>query len=271
MKGQTTLEFVGSALFFLLAVIGVLTLVSAEIPVFYDNVDTTEKNLEAKYMTDYLLSSDTSSNPGLVTEYMKLDKDFIENDLGTAADSGDLEYNYTEMVSDLGLEYQHNIQITWYPVVETHRNFIRGSPPTIDGETLEEPNTVEYSNDANRVHYGDIDLEGTNQKFLITARDGEYSNLYHNDEWDFRTTRYGEGDEIILDGREFTVESIQNRPDRPGASVVLSSEVVFGDDRPYLGNSEDSTEGEVVKLTRYPMMDDPNGGLEPAKMEVLVW
>ena len=272
MKGQTTLEFIGSALFFILAVLGLLTLISAEIPNFYDNTETAEKNLEAKYMSDYILTSNTSSEPGLVTEYMHLDKNYIENDLGTVDDdAGNIEYNYTEMSQDLGLEYQYNIQITWYPIVETHRTFIRGNPPTVDGETVDQPTNINYTSAENRVHYGSIELEGVEQKFLIVARDGQYQDLYHNEEWDFRTVRHTEGDNITLNGREFTVEAIQNRPDRPGASVVLSSEIVFGDGRPYLGDAEEAAEGEVIKLSRYPLLDYPTGETELTKMEVLAW
>ncbi|MFO7794391.1 MAG: hypothetical protein R6V35_05465 [Candidatus Nanohaloarchaea archaeon] len=270
MKGQTTLEFVGSALFFILVILGVFTLTADQIPQFYDTTEVAEKNLEAKYLTDHLLTSNHSSESGLVNEYMHVDKDYIENDIATASSS---KYNNTQLTRDLGLENRFNIRFTWYPVVETDKTFTRTYPPTIDGETVKEPSN-EYSNAGNRVHYGNITLSGSEEQFLVTSDDGDYVNVYHHSDenWDFRTNPDQEGDIIdTTNAGDFRIEAIQNRPDTPGASIVLSRPIEFSDGRTYFGSSQNTTEGDVIKLTRYPVLDDPDSSNELAKMEVLVW
>lgn len=267
MKGQTTIEFIGSAVFFVLAVLAVLAFTADGIPEFHDNAQVAEKNLEAKYMTDYLLYSNTSDEPGLVTDYMRLDKNYLESDIGVAGE--EIDYSYSQIVEELDLDYQHNIQVTWYPTVETHRSYIRGDPP--ESPNIDEPTDETYANAGNRIHYGSIELEGNNLNFLVASEDAEYRHVYYDENsWqDFELRQ--ESDSIDSGGRGFEIEEIQNRDDRQGASVILSSPIEFGDGRDYLGNDRDIAEGEIIKLNRYPMLDDPFGSEELAKMEVLVW
>lgn len=267
MKAQTTLEFIGSALFFVLVILAVFTLTADQIPQFYDTTETTEKNLEAKYLTDHLLTSNHSSEPGFVNDYMHVDKDYIENDVATV---GGPKYNNTQLTRDLGLDYRFNIRFTWYPIVETDKTFTRTMPPSF----ITEPTTTQYTTAGNRIHYGNITLSGSEEQFLITSIDGRYENVYHQDQgtWDFRTNPDQEGDTIeTTNGGDFTVEAIQNRPDEPGAAIVLSRPIEFADGRDYFGSNQNTTEGEVIKLSRYPVLEDPSSSNELAKMEVLVW
>lgn len=267
MKGQTTLEFIGSALFFVLTVLAVFTLTANEIPQFYDSTEVAEKNLEAKYLTDHLLTSNYNDEPGFVNQYMHVDKNYIENNIATSNSS---KYNTTQLTSDLGLDYRFNIRFTWYPIVETDKTFTRTQPPPF----IEEPNDIDYANGGNRVHYGNITLSGSEEQFLVTMLDGEYVNVYHQRDgsWDFRTSPEQEGGTIsTTDAGDFEIQSIQNRPDRPGASIVLSRPIEFSDGRTYFGSSQETTEGDVIKLSRYPVLDDSTGSNELAKMEVLVW
>ncbi len=268
MKGQTTLEFVGSALFFILVILAVFTLTADQIPRFYDTTEVAEKNLEAKYMTDYILSSNHTTEPGLVNDYMEIDKDYVENDLASV---GPGYYNYTQLTSDLGLDYRFNIKLTWYPLVETHRTFTRTNPPAF---FKSEPNNVQYTTAANRVHYGNITLEGSEEQFLITSIDGEYRNVYHQSsgDWDFRVAPDQVGDTIdTTNAGEFEIQEIQNRPETPGASVIISRPIEFADGRSYFGSNQNTTQGEVIKLNRYPILDSPTSSNEIVKMEVLVW
>lgn len=267
MKAQTTLEFVGSALFFVLVILGVFTLTADQIPRFYETTEVTGKNLEAKYLTDYLLTSNHTSEPGFANSYMQVDKDYIENDIVTAGGS---EYNSTELTRDLGLDYRFNIRFTWYPIVETDETFTRTRPPSF----ITEPNGIEYLNAGNRIYYGNITLGGSEEQFLVSSTDGRYVNVYHDrsGSWDFRTSPDQEGDVILTtNAGEFRIQSVQNRPDTPGAAIVLSRPIEFSDGRDYFGSNQNTTEGNVIKLTRYPVLDDPSSSNEIAKMEVLVW
>jgi len=282
MKAQATLEFIGSFMFFALVVIGVLSLTIDEIPQFNSYAETAEKNLEVKGVTDLLLTSpgrhsdsgggtDWENNvqdvvqPGFASEAMKVDREKIE-----ALDKvGTTSYNYTSFRQDLELEHNYNFDFTWFPVVETHKNFIRSNPPFDPG--IEEPNTDFYNRSDNRVHYGEIQLNGENVRVLVTAYDGTYDTIYITiNDWDFQgKTPYGEGDDPAvlnsLNGDGFRIESIQNRKDRPGSSLVLRSDI--GE----FGRNSRTADGNVIKLNRYPLLDDVDSSTELMRMEVLVW
>lgn len=268
MKAQTTLEFIGSALFFILGILAVFGLASNQIPQFYDDAETTQKNLEAKQLTDNMLISENSVGPNISNGFMTLNKTYLENEIGTA---GDGIYNSTQFTSDLGLQYRYNIQITRFPIVQTSNEFVRGSSPAY----LTEPSNPDYSVAQNIVKYGNLSISGSQEQFLVTASDGSYEALYHQDDgsWDFSgSTRLDEGDSIqTTNSGELTIESIQNRPDSPGSAIVLSKPIKFGDNRNYFGSNQNTTQGEVIKISRYPLLEDKDGEEEISKMEVLVW
>lgn len=283
MKAQVTLEFIGTFILFLLAVMGVLALTADDLPQFNNYADTAEKNLEAKTTTDLLLTSsgidedgnfnweDNPSNvdtPGLASENMVVNRDKLDS-LETI---GDENYNYTSFVNDLDLDYNYNFEFKWFPIVETHRNFIRNSAPNFPN--IEEPNTDFYNESDNRVHYGEIRLQNQDIRFLVTGYSGTYNTTYVADgDWDFSDADpYGEGDippalqESAGVDQNFTIESIQNREDKPGASIVL------GSDLGEFGRSRQTSEGNIEKLNRYPLLEDGgDSDVEIMRMEVLVW
>lgn len=283
MKGQVTLEFVGAFIFFVLVVVAVLSLTVDEIPRFNSYADATEKNLELKRTTDLLLTSpgwhnnnsggtDWENNvqsveqPGLVDEEM-----YVQSDkLGALGTIGTDVYNYTSFVNDLELENSYNFRFTWFPLVETHNTFTRSNPPS--DPDIEEPETDEYNETDNRVHYGEIDLNGVPIRFLVVAYSGNYNTTYVTDQdWDFQgRSQYGEGDvpaaltESSI-GQDFVIESINNRENRPGASIVLKSDL--GE----FGRNNRTAEGNVEKLNRYALLEDPGSSTELMRMEVLAW
>ena len=285
MKGQTTLEFVGSFIFFILVMISVLTLTVDEIPRFNDYAEVSEKNLEAKRTTDLLLTSpgrheggsrgtdwenyvSDAVEPGLASP----DEEFVveREKLDSIGKTGDSVYNYTDFRKHLGLEYDYNFKFTWMPVVETSDNFIRGSTPSSPG--IDEPVTDFYNDSENRVHYGEIRLNGRDIRLLVTAYDGEYNTTYvEADSWDFTgNTPYGEGDvpPALADatvGRDFTIQSINNRDNRPGTAIVLKSGL--GE----FGRNEKSASGNIEKLNRYPLLEDADSSRELMRVEVLTW
>lgn len=295
MKAQTTLEFIGAFMFFAIAIVGVITLTVDEIPQFHSYADTTEKNLELKSTTDLLLTtegfhtsggggSDWENNPeytdtpGLVSDEMHIDRGKLET-LETVVQPGDEDeyYSYESMREDLDLEYEYNFYFTWFPIVETHRHFTRTRPP--NGSAPNEPDIEEpadedeedkYNQADNRVHYGQIQLENTDLMFLVTAYDGYYNTTYVSTSWDFsdRNT-YAEGEipgELQnLGGHDFVIESIQNREDRPGSSIVLRTHLKE------FGRNTETAEGNIEKINRYPVLDDPRSSNEIVRMEVLAW
>lgn len=272
MKGQSTLEFMGSLVLFVVAVIAVLSIATDEIPAFYDSAEISEKNLEARHMTEYMLTSE-ESGPEIAEGYMELGLENLEEDIGAGPDY----YNYTDLREDLGLSHTYNIQFTRFPIVETHQTFIRGDPPK-DDPLIFEPDADEYQVADNRVHYGKLYFDGSYSAFLVTAVDGEYNGVYHHAEdqqnfwYDWNEEPKREGDHIITaTGRNMTIEAIQNRDSRPGAMIVLREEIEHGDGREYFGVDDEAAEGEVEKINRYPMVEDPLGSTEPVRMEVLVW
>lgn len=279
MKGQTTLEFIGAFLFFIIVLTSVLLTTLSDIPQFNDYAEITEKNLEIKKTTDLILTSkgyydngthngtdwqnhiNDTEMPGLASNEMYIDT--AKLDVIRTIEPG--YYNYSNMVKDLNLEYEYNFNFTWYPIAETHRNFVRGSPPS--SPSIDEPLTDYYDDAQNRIHYGSIKLEGETRYFLVTAYDGVYNTTYVSDDWSFigLPNVKGVGDTVIFGGREFKIENIQNRRNRPGAAIVLRSHLKE------FGRNPESAEGSRVKINRYPILDDPGSSDHLVKMEVLAW
>lgn len=278
MKGQTTLEFIGAFIFFIIVLTSVLLTTVSDIPQFNDYAEITQKNLEIKKTTDLLLTSkgyydngtsngtdwqnhlNHTQTPGLASDEMHIDS----AKLGVIRTIQPGYYNYTDMVKDLNLDYEYNFNFTWYPVVETDRNFVRGSPPSTP--SIDEPMTAYYDDAQNRIHYGSITLEGETRRFLVTAYDGVYNTTYISDDWDFvgRPVR-GIGDTIMIGGREFEIENIQNRKNTPGAAIFLSSHLKE------FGRNPESADGSRVKINRYALLDKPGSSEQLVKMEVLAW
>ena len=278
MKGQTTLEFIGAFIFFIIVLTSVLLTTLSDIPQFNNYAEITEKNLEIKKTTDLLLTSkgyydDGTNNgtnwenhindtemPGLASDEMYLDS--AKLDIIRTIEPG--YYNYTDMVKDLNLKYEYNFNFTWYPIVETDRTFTRGSPPS--SPSIDEPQTSYYDDSQNRIHFGSINLEGDTKRFLVTAYDGVYNTTYMSDNWDFvGRPEKTVGDTVSIGGREFTIENIQNRNNQPGSSIILSSHLKE------FGRNPQSADGSRVKINRYPIYDDPGSSDQLVKMEVLAW
>ncbi len=278
MKAQSTLEFIGSFLFFIAVLGSVITITLSDIPQFNTYAETTEKNLEVRKVTDLLLTSPgyhsngtggtdwenymkDVEQPGLASDYLEIDRSKL-NVLNTVDPSA---YNYGNFTSDIDTSYDYNFNFTWYPIVETHRTFTRENPPS--DPDIQEPQTTFYENAENRVHYGEITLEGGTRRFLVTAYDGDYNTTYVTDfEWDFqgRTPR-STGDTIDIGGTEFVIQDIQNRDDRPGTALTLQTHLKE------FGRNPQTAEGSRVKLNRYAILDDPSSSEEIVKVEVLAW
>ena len=138
MKGQVTLEYIGSLMLFLLVLLGAVTMNMSNLPQFYEHTETSHKYLEAKSISDALLTME--DDPGLASsntesKYLSIDTDEISNVV------------YDDINSTFNPEYTYYFNFTKYEIVETPNSFIRGNPPS----GFDEPDYC--ANPRNEVHY----------------------------------------------------------------------------------------------------------------------
>lgn len=278
MKGQFTLEYIGAAVFFLLTVLGVAAMGAGEIPQFREDVKVASLNLEARAVTEMMLSNPgyhsygsggtewernvgTISHVtqfGIASDYLVVEKDKLEN----LSSTGVAQFNYTQFKEVTGVENNYRFNFTWMPIVETPGSFIRGDPA---GPVDEEPDTASYSKAENRVHYGTLRIYGSIHKFLVTAHNGVYDTLYHSADWDFLYSQpHSPGDTVFLEGKKFTIARIENKGGTSGTSVILSRHLKT------FGGSIDRN-ARVIKLNRYATLSAPASAPQPLRIEVLAW
>lgn len=286
MKGQSTIEFLGSVLLFLIVLVASLTVMSNQIPEFTDDVSESSQNMEMYRIsnqmmtkpgrhfhdaggTDWDKNSSTLSSVeefGLAEDFKVMDKTKVDNLSTTGSES----FNYSQFRDLTNLGNQYFFNFTWFPIVETSESFTRTMPP--DNPPINEPESIgsslNYSNAENRVHYGSFKLRGDNYNFLVTAYDGVYNTTYLAEDantWNFTDSEpLSEEDSVTLDGREFDIIRLQNRDRTPGSAVYLRRAFKsFGPDP--TGNDE------VSKLNRYSVLKAPNTDEEVVRMEVFSW
>jgi hypothetical protein len=285
LKGQSTIEFLAGIVMFLIVITASLSVLSERVPQFTDDVEQSSKNLEMYRITSQLLqhsgrhsfgsggqnwekNESTTSNTeeiGLASDYRSLEYDKIQR-LSTA---GSDRLNYSQFRNIVNVEHQYFFNFTWFPVVETSASFTRTQPPSSPNIIEPNSNGLNYDQAENRVHYGNMEFFGTDYKFLVVAFDGTYNTTYISKDYDFREVSRvgfkGVGDVVNLDGREYTVEEIQNRDRKPGSSVILSHHLKS------FGPSPQNTRSDVTKLNRYAVMETASTDPEILRMEVLSW
>ncbi len=283
MKGQSTIEFVGAMLLFLIAVVSSLTVISGKVPQFTEDLEDKSQNMEMYRVTNTLStasgrhsygsggpnwqknSSTVSATEriGLAQDYHVLNFSKVRA-LSTTGSDGLSYGNFREITN---LDNQYNFNFTWMPTVETSSSFIRTNPPS--NPPINEPNgDPRYSSAENRVHYGSIRINGTSYHFLVAAYDGVYNTVYFDPfgSWNFQAgDKRKVGDTVVMDGRNFTIEKIQNRDRTPGASVILSRNIKT------FGVNTESADNTAVKLNRYGVLAANNTDREIVRMEVLSW
>ncbi len=275
MKGQINIEFLASALLYILAVGVLMTSASNLLPSYSDQADKSSLNLEAKSVTDVMLSApgshtfgsggaDWQKNQNTIRniESFGLAKDFLELEREkirrlSSVNFTDKRLNYSKFRDLMGITNQFRFKFTWRPTIDTNKSFTRGDPPS--SPNIDEPNQPVYSNADNTVQYGSADLEGTNYNFLVTSHDGAYNAIYVSiGNWDFNTAgRFERGQEIYSTG--YIVESFQNRAENQGSLVLLKDHLkTFG--------ARIDTSSTVVKLQRFASLEE-----EPIRIEVWTW
>lgn len=277
MKGQVSIEFLASFFLYLLAVAAVIQFVSDDIPEFDDSMDSKIHHVEAKYVSDQVLTQsgyhtvgsggsnwekNTSTrknveNFGLASDYLVIEQQKLQ----AVTTVGNSKFNYSQFVNTVGASNQYLFNFTWMPVVHTDEQFRKNNPPA----GLTEPDHPLYDSAGMNVQYGRIRLNGHERHFLVTSHMSNYNTTYISSNRNFRNAQpQGTGHEIDFNGKQFSLIHIQNREYDKGGLLVLERHVKeFGATRDAASSS--------VKLNRYVSYKAQNSGLEPMRVEVYVW
>lgn len=273
-KAQINLEFLAAAGFYIIALGTIVTAGSNILPQYSQEVDQASLNLEARSLTNQLMTepgahnyngggSDWESSKetiqktdsiGLASDFLELKRDKI-NALSTVSLSGE-KLNYTRFKDITGVENQYRFEFTWMPTVQTNGYFTRTNPPS--DPDITEPVYSSYQDADNRVHYGEVKLQGTWYRFLVTAHNGVYDRAYISNNWNFDTeVPYQRHDTIPA--VPFEIHSFQNRERKPGSLLVLRQPVnTFG--------ATTDSDSVVTTFQRFAVMEG-----EPLKIRVLAW
>ena len=272
MKGQSTIEFLGGALLFLLVIAGSLSIISQDVNRFQDQTEQSSKNMEIYTLTQQLMTSpgkkpsgtnwedntQQTQQAGLANEYLTLQWDKIK----ALSTTGQNKLNYTQFRNIHTVNNQYRLTFTWLPIVETSKSFTRTEPPS----KITEPNSSLYQSAENRVHYGILNLNSTEYKFSVTAHNGVYNTTRVSTDWNFSGENpEGNGDEIMLDGKDFKIKKFQNRERRPGASIILEREIKT------FGANPREVNTPITKLNRFASLEAPGTDTQPVRIEVLAW
>ncbi|MFQ3308205.1 MAG: hypothetical protein ACI977_000433 [Candidatus Nanohaloarchaea archaeon] len=274
MKGQSTIEFLGTSMMFI-ALLGTIIMVASDsLPRFDSEVEEASLNMELQTLTTKMLtqpgettggSSDWERNPDLIETFGLADKSGeVERSKIQALDDSSNSpstLNYTEFRSTENIENEYRMVFTWYPIVESSKTFTRTNSPS----KIQEPTTSEYTDDGNTVHYGSAMINGQDMKFLVTSHDNVYDTVYISPEWNFLNAEPRvEGEVVDIQGQNFTVSEFQNRDENPGNLVIFSKNL----------NDFGAIQGQastVIKLNRYAILKDVGSDDFPLKIEVLAW
>ncbi|MFT4867994.1 MAG: hypothetical protein ACI9LV_000607 [Candidatus Nanohaloarchaea archaeon] len=280
--GQLNLEFLAAAGLFLAAVIG-LVASNQLLPGYDDNMDRMGLNLEAKTVSDQLITEpgrhsygegdhvwerndSTLSNieaVGIASGHHELDREKLEMLKTTTRPSGAEGLNYTQFREITGVDNQYRFNFVWLPTIQTNHSFIKGDPP--DNPNIIEPGVSEYAAADNRVHYGSVTLQGQKYNMLVTSHDGTYDSLHvRQGDWDFSSINtgpdgepYNLGDRILEN--DFVVERFQNREKSRGEFVVWRRKIKdFG--------PTTNADTEVITMNRLAVLEG-----EPVRIEVSAW
>lgn len=154
MKGQINLEFLSAAMVYLLALGSLMTIGSGALPNFSNNIDQASLNMEAKQLTERVMTHTgyTESYGGIEDwhenkttlagvsgfglanssdEFMVLDRDKIQK--LKSFPRNNQYFNYSQFKNITGAENQYKFNFTWKPVVETYRSYNRGDFHTGNG------------------------------------------------------------------------------------------------------------------------------------------
>ena len=280
LQGQLTLEYLGTLLLFI-TTLGVLAFSILEpVDAFKDQTGDYQKNLEAKRITDELITTtgintsndrewrqgDDLKTIGLSetgNEFLTVKSDKLKalNSINNPQSPGN-KITYNQFTNISGINNQYLFNFTWVPTIKTFKNFQKESPP--QKPFIREPTGSDYDTADDRVHYGNTSLNGTEYNFLVVSHNLNYDQVYINTSWDFRGVNPIEtGQTNNLPGN-MRLKIIQNLEKKPGAILIFERhEKTFGATR--------DPNAETFKFNRYPIYIDDQIDNHPMRIEVLVW
>lgn len=282
-KGQVTVEFLLATIFVIIVLSTLLYFEAENVSKIDESFNPAEVTMESRRLSTTLMTSKGShdfgsggteweknistlnniDSIGLASDFHVLDRKKVENI--TSFSSNGLNYSQFRRLNDLNNQYR--FIFTYLPVVHTSEKFIKGSPPEFPNIT--EPGNSDYLSAGNEIRYGDITVGNKQYNFLVASHGGDWNTVYRNRDivrgWNFsETTRHLEGEEVSLDGREFTVDEIQQGQNKGGSMVLLSRQFkVFG--------ASFDTTANIQKMNRYAVLNETGTDLQPVRMEVFAW
>jgi hypothetical protein len=282
-KGQVTIEYLLSTLFVIIMLSTLLLLSVDRVPEIDEASKPAEVTMEARRISSMMITSPGShsygtggskweknsstlqniESIGFATDYHTLDRDKVEN--LTSYSSDGLNYSVFRNLTDV--DNQYRFLFTYMPVIHTPESYRRNNPP--ENPNITEPQSSDYDSSGNTVRYGDFTIGGTEYNFIVTSHNDVYDTVYRNrhsnQRWDFTSSpRFEVGEEIKLDGRNFTLRTIQNTERKSGSFFLLSRQ--FKE----FGPSFDAT-ASIQKLNRYATLNETGTTLQPLKIEVFAW
>ncbi|MFB6174547.1 MAG: hypothetical protein ABEJ87_01055 [Candidatus Nanohalobium sp.] len=278
MKGQISIEFLAAFFLYLLAVVVVFQFISGEVPGFQKSLEKKPVHYEAKYVSDQVLTKpgyssfgsggtkweENSStrnalkNFGLAKGYLVLDREKLMNISSVGKD----RVNYTQFRHALGVDNDYRFKFVLKPLVETLKTFKRNS----SSSPVVEPSTGLYSVAGEEVHYGSVRLAGQQVYFLVTSHRSRYNTTYVSLDQNFNSGEQplGVEDYFTVNGRNYTIDSIQDRDYESGGLVALQRDVKE------FGAKKDLT-ANIMKMNRYVTYKAKGSRPQPMLVEVYAW
>jgi hypothetical protein len=282
-KGQVTIEYLLSTLFVIIMLSTLLLLSVDRVPEIDEASNPAEVTMEARRISSMMITSPGShsygtggskweknsstllniESVGFATDYHTLDRDKVEN--LTSYSSDGLNYSIFRNLTDI--DNQYRFLFTYMPMIHTSEGYRRNNPP--EDPNITEPQSSDYDSSGNTVRYGDFTIGGKEYNFIVTSHNDVYDTVYKNEHsvsrWDFTSSpRFEVGEEIKLDGRNFTLRTIQNTERKSGSYFLVSRQFK------QFGPSFDAT-ASIQKLNRYATLNETGTTLQPLKIEVFAW
>lgn len=295
MKGQINLEFLSATFIYLIALGILLSVGSNALPNLSGSTQEASLHLEAKRITDKMLSSPGSqefsgnsswemnettinsvSSFGLASDYKEIEREKIEKISTIDPRSGEERLNYSVFKRLTEADNQYRFNFTWHPIVETPDSFTRCNPPDrivepVDCDGIQD--TI-YENSGNTVHWGSEEIDGDKYYFLLASHNGIYDTAYAIDnesrydgdsdgtmEWNFSESSgpLNLSNSVDVIESETRIQSFQNFENEEGSMMVLERHLkTFG--------ANPDSDSQVVNLERAAIMDG-----EPVRIKVLTW
>ena len=281
--GQVTIEYLLSTLFVIIMLSTLLLLSVDRVPEIDEASNPAEVTMEARRISSMMITSPGShsygtggskweknsstlqniDSIGFATDYHAVDRDKVENLTSYSSDG----LNYSVFRKLTNIDNQYRFLFTYMPVIHTPESYRRNNPP--EDPNITEPQSSDYDSSGNTVRYGGFTIGGTEYNFIVTSHNDVYDTVYRNrhsnQRWDFTSSpRFEVGEEIKLDGRNFTLRTIQNTERKSGSFFLVSRQFK------QFGPSFDAT-ASIQKLNRYATLNETGTMLQPLKIEVFAW